>query len=116
MHMIMIVDDDPDIRETLSLLLEAEGHEVVCTANGQEALDRLREGVRPCLILLDLMMPVMDGFQFRAEQRRDAVLAPIPVVAITAAGPTTVQRIHVNEVLPKPFGLDAVRGAIDRYC
>lgn len=116
MHTIMIVDDDPDIRETLALLLEAEGHDVVCVADGKEALDQLRAGLRPCVILLDLMMPVMDGFQFRAEQQRDAALAPIPVVAITAAGATTAQRIQVNEVLPKPFGLDAVRGAIGRYC
>lgn len=116
MHTIMIVDDDPDIRETLSLLLEAEGHDVACAANGKEALEKLREGVRPCLILLDLMMPVMDGFQFRAEQQRDAALAPIPVVAITAAGATSASRIQVEEVLPKPFGLDAVRDAIGRYC
>lgn len=116
MRTIMVVDDDPDIRETLCLLLEAEGHVVVCSANGEEALEQLRQGVRPCLILLDLMMPVMDGFQFRTEQQSDAALAPIPVVAITAAGPAVARRIDAAEVLLKPFGLDDVRDAIDRHC
>ncbi len=116
MARILIVDDDPDIRETLALLLEAEGHDVVCAAHGAEALQLLRGGVRPCVILLDLMMPVMDGFQFRAQQAQDASISAFPVVAITAAGSKATDAIDVDEVLPKPFGLDGVRATIARYC
>src|SRR5579862_4602951 len=65
---ILIVDDDPDIRDSLKEVLEDEGYEVNGVANGREALDYLRKSPRPCVILLDLMMPVMDGWQFRREQ------------------------------------------------
>ena len=67
---ILIVDDDPDIRDSLKEVLEDEGYEVNGVANGREALDYLRKSPRPCVILLDLMMPVMDGWQFRKEQKQ----------------------------------------------
>jgi CheY-like chemotaxis protein len=76
---VMIAEDDHDIREAMRLLLESEGHAVVTAGNGEEALLALRSGSRPCLILLDLMMPKMDGFQFRRDQLRDPALAQIPV-------------------------------------
>jgi CheY-like chemotaxis protein len=112
----MIVDDDDDIRETLCDLLEAEGHIVLAAANGREALDLLAGGARPCLILLDLMMPVMDGFAFRAAQQQDETIASIPVVAVTAAGRGVASTISANDVLHKPFGFEQVRTTIDTYC
>jgi CheY-like chemotaxis protein len=81
---VLIVDDDVDMREALRLLIETRGHTVATAGNGAEALDALRGGMRPCLILLDLMMPVKDGFAFRAEQCRDETIAGIPVVVLSA--------------------------------
>jgi CheY-like chemotaxis protein len=81
---VLIVDDDPAIRDGLCVLLETKGHSATTAANGAEALAAMRAGLRPCLIVLDLMMPVQDGIQFREEQRRDTALADIPVVILSA--------------------------------
>ena len=81
---ILIVEDDSDLREALSEVLRDEGYSVESAADGREALDRLRRDLRPSLILLDLTMPVMNGWQFRAEQRRDPALSEIPVVVLSA--------------------------------
>lgn len=100
---VLIVEDDADIRETLGELLRTEGYETAAAANGLEALAAARR-VPPDLIVLDLMMPVMDGWKFRAEQRQDPVLAAIPVIAISAsAGSRT---IDADTYLAKPFSLD----------
>jgi CheY-like chemotaxis protein len=80
---VLVVDDDEDQRALVSRLLIKEGREVVTAANGQEALDRLAER-RPALILLDLMMPVMDGFDFLDALHRQNIQPPIPVIVITA--------------------------------
>ena len=81
----MVVDDDHDIRESFASLLTDAGMEVTVAQNGREALAVLRSSdPPPCLIFLDLMMPVMDGFEFRQEQCRDPGLATIPVIVITA--------------------------------
>ena len=76
--MILVVDDDRASVEALRELLKKEGHDVVCAENGREALERLREGRKFCVILLDVMMPVMNGYEFREEQLRDPALASIP--------------------------------------
>jgi CheY-like chemotaxis protein len=81
----LVVDDDVDIRESLVELLQGEGYLAVGAANGAEALDLLRRQ-RSSVILLDLMMPVMDGFQFRREQLGDPALSDIPVVLVSAGG------------------------------
>jgi len=84
---ILIVDDDNDVRSALSEMLEEEGFSVEGAPNGREALARLRGGtVHPCVILLDLMMPGMDGWDFRTEQMRDPRLAEVPVVIVSASG------------------------------
>jgi CheY-like chemotaxis protein len=83
---ILVVEDDAATREALAMILGGEGYTVVGAANGQEALGRLRGDVHPDLILLDLMMPVMDGWQFRREQVRDPALAAIPIVVLSADG------------------------------
>src|ERR1051325_1993892 len=77
---VFIVEDDVDTREMLGRFLELEGYRVETASNGQVALERLGSGVGPCVIVLDLMMPVMDGWQFRQAQIRDQSLAGIPVI------------------------------------
>jgi CheY-like chemotaxis protein len=81
---LLVIEDDQDVRDTLSEVLRDEGYDVVTAANGQEALDFLHGHPPPRLILLDLMMPVMNGSQFRARQMADARLAQIPTVVLTA--------------------------------
>jgi CheY-like chemotaxis protein len=77
---ILLVEDDHDTREVMKVLLEFEGYTVETAADGAEALGKLRAGLKPCLILLDLMMPGMDGFQFMNEKRKDLKLSQIPVI------------------------------------
>src|SRR3982074_3818832 len=83
---ILVVEDDPDIRAALTQILSDDGYAVATAANGQEAIDHLRRTSPPALILLDLMMPVMDGWQFRSHQKQDPALKSIPVVIVTADG------------------------------
>jgi CheY-like chemotaxis protein len=113
---VLVVDDDPDIRDALCELLEDEGYRVVSAANGSEALAHLRSGELPCVILLDLMMPVMDGWEFRRQQQADPGLSSIPVVVITAAGNHRASSISVQRVLSKPLHLDLVLEALLQYC
>jgi CheY-like chemotaxis protein len=81
---VLVVDDEPDVREALIDVLERAGWEVVAARDGADALDKLRHGPRPAVILLDIMMPVMDGWQFRSLQRHDPELWDIPVVVLSA--------------------------------
>src|SRR4051812_17571750 len=84
---VLVVEDEADLRALIVGLLEGDGYAAVGASNGEEALDVLRTTPRrPCLILLDLMMPRMDGWAFRAAQRRDPALASIPVVVVTGYG------------------------------
>jgi CheY-like chemotaxis protein len=102
-QVIMVVDDDEDILVALSELLENEGFRVVAVPNGQVALDVLSRGELPDLILLDLMMPVMDGWKFRAEQLVNPTLAAVPVIVITAV-PSPNQATDLGvAVLKKPI-------------
>ena len=81
---ILLVEDDELLRGAMKMVLEWEGYRVACAGDGREALDFLRAGETPALILLDVMLPVLDGWQFRREQRRDPELAAIPVVVVSA--------------------------------
>ncbi len=85
-HRVLLVEDDDGTREGLAELLEIEGFAVEPAADGEEALARLRSGAAPCIILLDLMMPRMDGMQFREAQLADGRFATIPVVILSGAG------------------------------
>jgi CheY-like chemotaxis protein len=115
---ILIVDDDEDIRETLIEVVQDSGYEAVGAAHGRDALDRLRDGgPRPCVILLDLMMPVMDGWQFREAQRNDPELAGIPVVVISAyRHRPSVTELDAAEYLNKPVQVDSLIEALRRHC
>src|SRR6266508_6674811 len=81
---VLVVDDDYAVLDAFKDVLEDEGYEVSLAANGLEALKELRRGDRPCVILLDLMMPVMNGWEFRREQLQDQSLAGIPTILVTA--------------------------------
>jgi CheY-like chemotaxis protein len=114
---VMIVDDDPDIRDAFSSILEIEGYEVVCAEHGQAALDYLSSNdQRPCMIFLDLMMPVMDGWEFRDRQRQLPQHADIPVIVVTAAGRDRGTGIDAARILQKPIGYEQIMEAIQTYC
>ncbi len=83
---VLVVDDNDLIRGVLTAVLKAAGYQVVCAANGREALDYLQAAERPFVILLDLAMPVMDGWQFRRKQQEDSTLARIPVLVVSGEG------------------------------
>jgi len=115
---VMIVEDDLDIRDALTQILEFEGYNVLSAENGQDALARLRDGEKPSLILLDLMMPVMDGWQFRVEQQKDANLNTIPVVIISADGRVYQKASAIGAVgyLKKPVELEVLLSTVERHC
>lgn len=109
---IMVVDDDDEIREALSDVLTDEGYEVVGARDGVQALEYLRGGKRPSAILLDLWMPVMDGWQLRHELLSDSTLADIPVIVLTAVRDQRAQGLMVADVLTKPVQLERLLGAL----
>jgi CheY-like chemotaxis protein len=119
-HHILLVEDDVDIRELLADLLRDEGYVVAEAANGAIALDALRADRRPRfdVILLDLMMPVMDGVEFRSFQLADARLAHIPVILFTAdAQPEhKAELLSAADTIPKPIRIDDLVSRIARVC
>ncbi|MDC3954830.1 response regulator [Polyangium jinanense] len=115
---VLVVDDDPDILETTRFVLESAGYQVSTAANGNEALSRLHCEAAPCVILLDLMMPVMDGWAFRAEQVRDPGLAGIPVIIVTGAGrgARSAESLGAACLLEKPVDLSTLLSKVGCYC
>ena len=116
MGCVLIVEDDNDVREMMTTFLALEGHEALCAKNGEEALMRMRER-RPCVVLLDLHMPVMDGFQFRQRQLAEPSLATVPVVCVTAV--FDVGSVATNLGLPcmgKPVDLRELATCIEVIC
>jgi CheY-like chemotaxis protein len=116
---VLIVDDDVDVRESLTEILQDHGYTAVAASNGREALERLHASpALPCVILLDLMMPVMDGRQFRVLQMQDAQLERIPVLILSAQTNMleTVQDLKAMASLKKPIDLRALLSAIERLC
>ena len=114
--LVMVVDDDDDIRETLAGLLEDEGYGVAAFTQGKEALDALVGGLLPRVILLDLMMPVMDGWTFRRALLDDPALSRIPVVIMTAAGKHGMPSPPAELVLHKPLHIDRVVEVVQDHC
>jgi CheY-like chemotaxis protein len=115
---ILIVDDDRDILATMRLVLECAGYHVSTANNGAEALAQLRSEPAPCVIFLDLMMPVMDGWEFRAEQLQDRRLAAIPVIIMTGASKSVARASSAEAagLLEKPVALDALLSTAGHYC
>ena len=115
---VLVVDDDPSIREVLAIILGSQGYEVLTAADGREALDLLHDGALPQVILLDLMMPVMNGWTFREEMQRDAVLAPIPVLVMTGDGEIADKTVRLSAAgfLRKPIGLNDLLDTVARFC
>jgi CheY-like chemotaxis protein len=115
-HGILVVEDDDEIRTSLALVLESQGFEVHTAENGRHAIDVLRQiEEKPRLILLDLMMPVMDGWSFRAAQLADPALAEIPVVILSAAADVhrEAEALHVDGFLAKPLNVPKLLDTID---
>jgi CheY-like chemotaxis protein len=115
---ILVVEDDAAIRNSMTLLLEMEGYKVQSAANGAEALTALRQKELPCLILLDLMMPVMDGWEFRQIQRQDPNLARVPVILVSAAPtlPENAADLAAADYLQKPVEVETLLATIQKHC
>ena len=113
---VLIVEDDDGAREALSDCLELEGIRVASARNGKEALDYLHQAPRPKVILLDLYMPIMTGWEFRAAQKKDAAISDIPVVVVTAFGSGTTKQIDATLVMHKPLDLDRLISVLRKYC
>ncbi len=114
---VLAVDDDYDVLLALQDVLEMEGYRVIPARSGREALDLLRRGLRPALILLDLMMPEVSGWEFRAQQLQDPALARLPVVVVSGQGLSVqeVSRLNVDGYLKKPVDLDELLATVARY-
>jgi CheY-like chemotaxis protein len=116
---VLIVDDNDDIREALSALLELRGFTTVCADNGATALRLLRDDrVDPCLILLDLSMPVMDGASFRREQQHDPELSRLPVVLYSGIADPARQatELGVEHYFMKPLNLEKLAAVVASHC
>ena len=114
-HYVLVVEDDAELRESLVEVLTEEGYATVQAANGQEALAALQGKEKPCLILLDLMMPVMNGWAFLSQLRANPSLADVRVCIISAV-PSGQLPSEAICALPKPVDLSALLGVIDTYC
>ena len=117
-HGVLVVEDNEITRDSLLLLLREEGFDADGAENGLEALRELRTGYDACLILLDLFMPVMDGWTFRFEQRNDPALADIPVVVLTATVNPADEARRVGAVagMQKPLDVPVLLELVAQYC
>jgi CheY-like chemotaxis protein len=111
---ILVVEDDAGACEALAELLQDEGYGVALARNGQDALDQLKSSGLPSLILLDLLMPVMDGWQFREQQKRDAAIRGIPVIVLTAL--RQVPDFDAEALFHKPVEIPDLLDAVRRCC
>jgi CheY-like chemotaxis protein len=118
-HQVLVVEDDDIIRDTLLDFLDDNGYQAVGALHGEDALAKLRQAAAsPCLIVLDLMMPVMDGQVFRERQLQDPALSKIPVVVISAYKDVAaiVEAMKVDTYLPKPLRLGELLEVVRRHC
>jgi CheY-like chemotaxis protein len=113
---VLIVEDEASIRDELAAILSGDGYDVVIAADGREALERLHWGLRPAVILLDLRMNVMTGWEFRAEQKKEAAVADIPVIAMTTGRWKPEDLTDFPEHIAKPLDLTRLSDLLDRYC
>lgn len=112
---ILIVEDDDSIRETLQTVLELEGHDVLTAENGQVGIDMLANRPVPCLILLDLMMPVMNGWEFASVLEKDKKFADIPIVIVSAYSDKAIN-INSKAILKKPVDINELCQTVKKWC
>lgn len=114
-HNTLVIEDDEAIRDSLKLVLELEGYSVFTAANGKEGLELLKTMPRPCIIFLDLMMPIMNGWEFIDAIEKDDILAEIPVIIVSAfvdKGKTT----HAKGIVKKPVDINDLLKFVNKYC
>lgn len=111
----LIVEDDLDIRETFQTVLDLEGYNVFTASNGKEGLEQLRHMPRPCVILLDLMMPVMNGNEFLTALENDEAYANIPVIVVSAFS-SRLNSKHARAMISKPVNLNQLLSVTQQYC
>lgn len=112
---ILVVEDDEDIRASVMDLLETEGYLTYGASNGKEALELLQDLPKPCLVFLDMMMPIMNGREFLNRFMNDAYLAPIPVVVVSAIA-DTIDTQGAADVVKKPIDIDVILDIAQRFC
>lgn len=114
---VLVVDDDADIREIVTLVLEANGYRVATAADGAEALALLRREPGCSAVVLDLMMPGLNGWEFRAIQRSDPAIAPIPVVVISSVRNLRdhAEQLGAAALLQKPVDMAELLSAVERF-
>jgi DNA-binding response OmpR family regulator len=114
---VLIVEDDADLREMMAQLLTLEGFQAATVSNGREALEYLEdEDDRPDIILLDLMMPVMDGWEFRRRQRADPNFSRVPVIVLSALDQGRAGGLDPAAFLKKPLDFDRLLQLVRSYC
>lgn len=109
---VLVIDDDPDVRDSISEVLRDAGYRVVCAEHGQQALERLAKGPPPAAIVLDLFMPRMNGWEFAKEVSRRFRFAQIPIIVMTASAPHWGAPVAQERVLRKPFQSSRLLGLI----
>jgi CheY-like chemotaxis protein len=112
---ILVVEDEVDIQLALKEALEWQGYHVITASNGNEALDTLSRVLLPCVILLDLMMPVMNGWEFSKTLRADEKLSTIPIVVVSAYT-DRASEIGAQEAIGKPVNLNTLYSLVKKYC
>jgi len=118
-HAVLVVEDDHDTREAFTLLAASVGLDVVAVENGRAALRMLRDGLRPCLIVLDMAMPEMDGFEFRRQQMANPTLAELPVAVMSGGGWATeadARKLGLTLFLRKPVEPAELLRAFTDHC
>lgn len=113
---ILVVEDNDDVREMMAVTLQLEGHKVATAVNGRDALEKLHNGEKPCLILLDLMMPVMNGQEFRRAMQEDPELSDVPVVVVSAATGELIRQTPADAYIPKPIDMDKLLNVVCELC
>ena len=113
---VLIVEDDEDLREMMAQILSIEGFQPAAVANGREALDYLHTRQKPHVILLDLMMPVMDGWEFRRQQQADPDLAPVPVIVLSALDQGRTGMVDAAAFIKKPLDFDRLIELVREHC
>ena len=118
-HSVLLIEDNADLREAFVALAAAAGLKPVACADGHEALQQLKDGLQPCLILLDLAMPGMNGLAFRQEQLKDPNLADIPVAIVSGTGrlqEKQAELLGLTRFLRKPIEIDEILQLFADHC